>query len=70
MIEKPNEYHQDYIEGKPSQLKRLVDVKEPSFKDKREKSGQPAENSNYFEEPEDYEEGVKQLTDSQIGPSY
>jgi hypothetical protein len=43
---------------------------DPQFRDKRNKSGQPADNSNRFEDPEDYEEGVKQLTDEEIGPSH
>ena len=43
---------------------------DPQFRDKRDKSGKPAENSNTFEDSEKFEEGIKQLLDPEIGPSH
>jgi hypothetical protein len=54
--------------SKPSQSRRDVTVMDPQFKDKRDKSGQPARNTNYFEQTTDYEQGVKQLADPEIEP--
>ena len=53
-----------------SQVRKDVGLMDPQFRDKRNKSGQPADNSNRFEDPEGFEMGVKELLDPEGGPSH